>query len=125
MHKVLVIDDSPDLRILLIRMLARLGCDTREAINGIRGEEIGLTWHPDLILLDLMMPLQDGYITCANLRRDGYTGKIVVISTLPGIWATVNPNLTEVDGFLSKPISMAALQNCLETQLNPQAKATA
>src|SRR5688572_13677503 len=66
MLKALVIDDDPIVRDFLHRILSKLGCVVSEAENGIQGEQLALQEQPDLILLDIMMPEQDGYQTCTN-----------------------------------------------------------
>lgn len=79
MAKVLVVDDEPDMRQLVVRHLRDAGFEAvgtgsaREAMESIRVE------GPDLILLDLMLPDADGLEVCKRLRRDPMTERIPVI----------------------------------------------
>jgi CheY-like chemotaxis protein len=111
--KVLVIDDNAEFRTLASRMLAKLGHESLEASNGLKGQTAALNWQPDVILIDLMMPLQDGFITCRNLRQAGYTGQIIVISALATVWSDLQSKVPEADSFLPKPITLEALEDNL------------
>src|SRR3954452_21393358 len=80
--KALLIDDDPMMRLLASRMLKLLDCEAMEATGGAEGEVMALEHQPDLILLDIMMPDQDGYETCTNLRARGYAGTVLLTSTI-------------------------------------------
>src|SRR6478672_2549688 len=79
---VLVVDDEPIMRSLIVRMLTRLDCTAHELGSGPLAEEKIDEINPALIFLDIMMPDQDGYTTCRNLRTKGYTGKIVMLTAI-------------------------------------------
>ncbi len=64
--RILIVDDDQLNRQLLVRLLESIGFATREAGNGQEGFEAFLAWHPDLILMDLRMPLLNG---CEAIRR--------------------------------------------------------
>lgn len=117
MFKILIVDDDPSLRILMSRMVTKLGYTPHEAANGVQGEVFSAEWHPDAILMDIMMPGQDGCITCANLRQKGYSGHIILMSALAGGVATAEVTRYGADAFLSKPISLGELQKCLSLYL--------
>ncbi|WRH66568.1 MAG: AAA family ATPase [Planktothrix sp. GU0601_MAG3] len=55
-HKILIIDNHPDTRLLLIELLQPLNLDIKEANNEIEGIQMWETWQPDLILIDVQMP---------------------------------------------------------------------
>jgi CheY-like chemotaxis protein len=82
MLNVLVVDDDADMRLLTRRLLTMLGCESTEARNGVEGEQLALEHNPDLVLLDIMMPVQDGYDTCDRLRQMNYTGPIILMSAM-------------------------------------------
>src|SRR4051794_14237041 len=82
MIKALIVDDEFHNRSIVSAMLAYFGCDIMEAEDGIEGEQLALDWQPDLIILDIMMPRQDGFQTCTNLRNKGYQGQIVMLTSL-------------------------------------------
>ena len=68
-HKVLVIDDEPDIVELLKYNFKKEGYDVRTATDGFKAVEIAKEFVPDLIVLDIMMPKQDGVETCRQLRE--------------------------------------------------------
>lgn len=68
-NKVLIIDDESDIRLLLRYNLEKEGYQVLDADNGEKGIEIAKQQIPDLILLDVMMPVMDGIETCERLRK--------------------------------------------------------
>jgi len=77
--KVLIVDDSRTIRILLATFLKLSGYEIAEAENGEDGlQKIG-EFHPNLILLDIMMPGIDGYEVCQRIKADPSSRDIPVI----------------------------------------------
>ncbi|MBU2590988.1 MAG: SpoIIE family protein phosphatase [Nitrospinae bacterium] len=75
---VLIVDDNP----INVKLLVVIMCnhyDLLTAQSGAEGREIALKEQPDLILLDIMMPGEDGYETCAKLKNNPQTANIPVI----------------------------------------------
>lgn len=68
-YKVLVVDDEEDILELLKYNLQKEGYQVKTAVNGIKAVDIAKTYLPDLVLLDIMMPNQDGVETCRQLRE--------------------------------------------------------
>ncbi len=120
MTSVLIVDDEPSLRMLTRLMLMRLGYIVTEALEGKQAEVMALETRPDVILLDLMMPDQDGYITCQHLREQGYTGKIAFVSALSDSEGKQKAKNSGADGYITKPMSMAVLKSHMETLLSIQ-----
>jgi CheY-like chemotaxis protein len=77
--KVLVVDDQPDNLELLCRSLEAAGCNVQVASSGQVALQIAMRATPDLILLDVMMPIMDGYETCRKLKEGEATKDIPVI----------------------------------------------
>ncbi len=75
----LVIEDDPDSRDVMVRLLAREGWKVRSAENGEEGLARVAESAPDLILLDLMMPVMDGFEFLAELRAHAEWRKLPVI----------------------------------------------
>lgn len=67
--KILIIDDETDLRDLLAYNLEKSGFDVSEGRNGLEAIELTPKIKPDLILMDIMMPLMDGIQACATIRE--------------------------------------------------------
>jgi CheY-like chemotaxis protein len=78
--RVLVVEDDEDVRDLLHTLLGILGHEVREATNGEEALQILRDgWRPDLIVLDLMMPVMNGWAFRAEQRRIEGAGDIPVI----------------------------------------------
>src|SRR5262249_34851968 len=123
MLKVLVVDDDPDICLLTRRLLTTLGCESFDAKNGIDAEEIVKGLRPDLILLDIMMPIQDGYETCKKLRSQGYAGSIIMISALQEQAEKVKTQAAGANAYIQKPITRKVLSLHIDhimARQNPQ-----
>ncbi len=83
---ILIIDDDPLMRSLIRDMLKAEGFPTLEAADGPKGVAAAQQGHPDLILLDAIMPGLDGYATCERLKADSATKGI------PVIFVTITPD---------------------------------
>ena len=79
MPKILIVDDDPDIVLFLSTVLKDNGYHTIDASNGQDGLEMVRTEHPDLILLDLMMPKKSGISLLSDLKKDPVNRKIPVI----------------------------------------------
>lgn len=77
--KVLVVDDNKELCDLLVDNLASETIDVKGAHDGEEGLKIALADHPDLILLDIMMPKMDGWEMLKQLRADSWGSQAEVV----------------------------------------------
>lgn len=76
---ILVVEDEASLLAVLRDKLAREGFNILEARNGEQGLELALSQHPDLILLDIILPVMDGMQMLAKLRADSWGKNAPVI----------------------------------------------
>ncbi len=104
--KVLVVDDEPDLVRYLEHVLHRLGYETARAENGSEAIERAALDPPDLILLDVMMPVMDGFAVCRSLREREATRltPVIVMTALEGIENRVKLLEHGADDVLAKPV---------------------
>jgi CheY-like chemotaxis protein len=79
MARVLVIDDEPDVRWLIRISLERAGHEVLLAEDGLRGVALAQKQRPEVIVLDLMMPVMDGYGVLAELGKDDRTSHVPVL----------------------------------------------
>ena len=79
MYKILVVDDSTDIRLLLGRTLKAAGYAVSEATDGDEALPAALSFEPDMILLDVAMPRVDGFKALAILKGDPRTKAIPVL----------------------------------------------
>ena len=77
--KILVVDDEPDIVTLIKSRLEANGYDVVSAYNGKDGLEKAIEAQPDMILLDLMMPIMDGYEAGQKLKENPKTKNIPII----------------------------------------------
>lgn len=82
--KVLVVDDDENLRTVLLDKLNLSGFEAIGAVNGKEGLEKALKLHPDIILLDVLMPIMSGWETLGNLRKDewGKKAKVMMLTVI-------------------------------------------
>ncbi len=92
-HQVLVIDDSPLDRLMLSAILQKDGYHTITAVNGQHGIQQARECQPDIILLDVLMPGENGFETCAKLKMDPATNPIPVI-----FLSSENDNKSRISG---------------------------
>ena len=78
MKKVLVVEDDADAREIYARILEERGYTVITATNGAEGVHFARRTHPDLILMDLRMPVMDGWQAVRYVRADSTTSKIPV-----------------------------------------------
>ena len=79
MARILVIDDSPDVRLALVTILEDAGHDVVEAEDGDQVFDLAIAESPNLVLLDVMMPRVSGFDALATLKADTRTSPIPVI----------------------------------------------
>lgn len=109
MSTVLTIDDSKVVRTMVARHLQPYGCTVVEAQNGLEGLEAARQHHPDLILLDVTMPVMDGRQCLAELRKDEVcrTIPVVMLTAESGRDLVVELAKLGVSGYIVKPFEAA------------------
>ena len=80
MAKILVIDDDPHIRGLIVAILMQGGHEALEAKDGQEGISLFRANAPVLVITDILMPEKDGIETIRELRGDAFTGPIIAIS---------------------------------------------
>jgi CheY-like chemotaxis protein len=117
--RVLVVDDNFDVADCLAMMLHRLGHRARTCNSGRDGLECLNEFRPDLVLLDLNMPAQDGFETCRQIRRTGGFERVPIIAC-----SALDPYLVQdqAEGchfshHLVKPVSSRQLRVAIEEAL--------
>lgn len=110
-YKVLVVDDDPDIVELLQYNLTREGYDVSVADNGKRAIEVAQDTKPDVILMDVMMPVLDGIAACRQLREmsDFRHTHIIFLTARAEEFSEVAAFEAGADDFITKPIKPRAL----------------
>jgi len=109
---VLVADDDPVMRLLMLEMLAQVGLEGIEAGDGIEALAQARSSRPDLILMDVDMPRMDGFAACSALRaaeRDGACVPVIMVTGSDDIDAVTHAYEVGATDFVSKPINWPIL----------------
>jgi len=77
--KILTVDDSKTIRLIVTKAFKPFDCDVLEAANGVEGLAIASRERPNIIILDITMPIMDGYETLTKLKSDPELKSIPVI----------------------------------------------
>ena len=102
-HKILIIDDENDISGLMLQYLQMEGYDKVDrASNGLEGLEKYKALSPDLVLMDIEMPVMDGYQSSCEIKAFDPEAKILVL--------TGNPNDTRAQKVLKEDMAFALLQ---------------
>lgn len=118
-HKVLIVDDVAVNRLMVNKMLGTFGMEVMEANNGLEALEALRHFEADVILLDLMMPVMDGFEMLRILRANPLTTHIPVIvlsalNTNDDIVAAYNAGAND---FVTKPILFEKLVSSMNALL--------
>ncbi len=118
--KILVVDDEPFNVDFLQQELDDLGYDTVTAADGGEALEQVRATAPDLVLLDIMMPVMDGFAVLQHLKADPATRDIpvVIISAMNDIGSIVKGILRGADDYLPKPFEPVLLQARIRTGID-------
>ena len=113
---ILVVDDITTNIILMQRMLLRRNYCVLVSQSGTEALKIAEEKKPDLILLDIMMPVMDGYEVLARLRSNEATRdiKVVMVSALGGKLDIKNAMEIGADAYLTKPLVVQKLYDVLD-----------
>jgi diguanylate cyclase (GGDEF)-like protein len=108
---VLVADDDPVMRLLMLEMLESVGLTGIEAADGAQAVALAHARTPDLILLDIEMPKMDGFAACRAIRDlpNGATVPIVMVTGGDDLEAVTNAYEAGATDFVSKPINWPIL----------------
>lgn len=103
-NKILIIDDEPALLNALVDKFTRAGFKVLIAENGKEGLESAFKNQPDLILLDIIMPVMDGITMLYQLRKDkwGKNVKVILLTNLSDPGKISKPLTQKVNGYLVK-----------------------
>ena len=108
MKTILVIDDHPDVRLLTQEVLVAEGFRVETAENGVRGLSIAQRLKPDLILLDIMMPVMGGYEFIREYRRNANTPIILLTAKIEETDKVLGLELG-ADDYMTKPFGLREL----------------
>ncbi|MBC7265912.1 MAG: response regulator transcription factor [Coriobacteriia bacterium] len=109
MSLILVVEDDPIIRTTVEYALKRAGFDTLTAEDGQHGLDLALKMHPDLVLLDLMLPGLDGYRFAEQIRQADRDVAIIMVTALDQPRDKIRGLDAGADDYVTKPFSMDEL----------------
>lgn len=119
MAKILIVEDNELNRDMLSRRLMRKGYDVLLAIDGLQGVEMAEVQHPDLILMDMSLPVLSGWEATKRLKSSTTTQMIPVIALTAHAMALDRDQAIQAgcDDFDTKPIELSRLLGKIEAML--------
>jgi len=123
-YKILVVDDDPDIVELLQYNLAKEGYDVTHAENGKEAIATALKHKPDIVLMDVMMPVLDGIAACRQMREmpDFRDTHIIFLTARAEEFSEVAAFEAGADDFITKPIKPRALLSRLAAFVRREAQ---
>jgi CheY-like chemotaxis protein len=125
MARILIVDDEDAILTLMRFILEKVGHEVATARNGLEAlNALGVeppdytVELPDLVLLDVMMPVMDGHAACKRIQADPRAGKLpVIIVTAKGDMRSLFGSMPGVAAFFSKPFDPKALREAVDAIL--------
>ncbi len=123
-YKILVVDDDEAILELLKYNLEKEGYEVKVAANGQVGVDISRKFRPDVVLLDIMMPVMDGVEACRQLRAnpDLINTFIVFLTARSEEYSEVAAFDVGADDYINKPIKPRALMSRIQALLRRDSK---
>lgn len=118
--RILYIEDNPDNRLLVRRVLQVEGYTIFEAVDGHEGLAKAAELQPDLILMDINLPEIDGYEVTARLKQLPGMSRVPIIAVTANVMKGDREKTLAAgcDGYIQKPIDIDILPNQIERFLN-------
>jgi two-component system, cell cycle response regulator DivK len=122
MRKILLVEDNEMNRDMLSRRLARNGYEVFLAMDGQQGADMALSEQPDLILMDMSLPVVDGWEATRRIKANDATRRIPVIALTAHAMAGDREKAMEVgcEDYDTKPVEMSRLLGKIAALLAPK-----
>ena len=113
---ILYVEDNPDNRMLIRRILGSEGYTVHEASSATKAFEVLQTLQPDLILMDINMPEMDGYTLTARIRSLPNMGTVPIVALTANVMKGDRERSLEAgcDGYIQKPIDIDTISSQVE-----------
>jgi len=118
--KVMVIDDSNTIRRSAEIFLVQAGCRVILAEDGFDALAKIADHHPDVILVDIMMPRLDGYQTCALIKKNARFAAtpVIMLSSKDGLFDRARGRIVGSEHYLTKPFTRDELLSAIERHVS-------
>jgi CheY-like chemotaxis protein len=117
--RILIVDDNADNRTLLAQMLETVGFSVKEVSNGELALEAFQTWQPDLICMDMRMPVLDGYAATRKIRELPQGNVVKIIAVTASVFDEQRDEILDAgcDDMVFKPVLESELFEAIRQQL--------
>src|SRR6266567_4768608 len=124
-HRILVADDDPEILTLLSLRLKSRGYEVFEAVDGEKALEEARERHPDLVILDVMMPQKNGWEVARELKQDASTQSIgiIILTAIGEKMNEITSPLYGADEYIDKPFEFERLEKAIASVLERRAAA--
>jgi len=112
-HRILVAEDSPDNQTLINHLLSRAGATVELAENGQEAVELATKSQFDLVIMDLQMPVMDGYAATEELRKKGFDRPIIALTAHAMTGEREKTKAAGFNDYLTKPVNSTNLLKSL------------
>jgi two-component system, OmpR family, alkaline phosphatase synthesis response regulator PhoP len=113
-RRILLVEDEPGLRRTLSDLLVGDGYTVEASADGLHAEELATREAFDLIILDVMLPSRSGFDVCRNLRKNGLSTPILMLTARSELNNKVQGFKAGADDYLTKPFEPVELQMRIE-----------
>jgi signal transduction histidine kinase/CheY-like chemotaxis protein len=119
-YRILAVDDVAPSRLLLKKLLSEIGFEVQEAGNGLETVQLWQEWHPDLILMDMRMPVMDGYEATKQIKSQPQGEKTIIIALTASAFEEERVEILAAgcDDFMRKPFYETELLEKIGQHLN-------
>jgi two-component system OmpR family response regulator len=108
-QRILVVDDEPSISDLISTSLRFVGFDVRTAATGSQALSVAEEFKPHAIILDVMLPDQDGFEVCRQIRNEGFNVGVLFLTAKDGMEDKVAGLTIGGDDYMTKPFSLEEL----------------
>jgi len=118
-YKILIVDDELENRLVLRNFLKPLNFVLQEATNGQEAIEQAQAWHPDVILMDIMMPVMDGIEATCKIKQSPKLQDVILIAVSAKVFESEQQKCFEAGchSFIMKPVNQDELLEQLQSAL--------
>lgn len=122
-RRILVVDDKETNRVILSRMLKRVGFEVKEAVDGQEAVDLYKSWHPHMIMMDIRMPGMDGVTATRTIKelekKTGQGLKTVIVAVSASALEEERINVLKygADDFIRKPFKENVILDAIKTHL--------
>jgi signal transduction histidine kinase/CheY-like chemotaxis protein/ligand-binding sensor domain-containing protein len=120
--RILVVEDAPESRELLVRLLRTVGYTVRAAVDGAEGIDVWEDWRPQLVWMDMRMPVLDGYEATRQIKSRDAEGRTIIIALTASAFEEDREKVLAAgcDGFVRKPFREDEVLGVMANHLDVQ-----